>query len=618
MSAVAGSSIQSLGNNSLHINREPVVYEPLGMYFEPNTITFLGEGSFGEVFKARSFKSKEFKALKLMRSEPDEYNDNFIREIAFPRMLNHPNIIKIEEVLYVTFEEDMYICLVMPLYDMDLYKYIRDIKGIGPTSNNIRVMYNLASAIAHLSSKGLIHGDIKPQNILIRLTEDKQIDPNHVVLTDFGISDFAVCTAEKTPGIIYTLYQRPPEVLLLCDNYSTKLDVWALGCVFYDILVGKEPFSDDGDPNGNPDGEDEIDILNNIFSRRGNPYEIAPSLTQTKTFAQMIRNDPHFFNFKGYKPTDMYPENKLVNNLLNSMLALNIRSRSNINQVLNHQIFEDINQGAEGTEGISCEDTTVREFKPLNYNNNINNTRFVGEKLRFRNEVLNIILTYSIGNLSTVHYSLELGDKILANIDLSIPEEYRKMSSLIIGGSLLTSASLTNNWIDPYIISEETEGAEGVEEMIDGYVSLIKDNPTGLIFTTKYDYIKPMLRKSASRDKYKECVKHTGLLLALNQVFTAGTGGSEGVNPEGLRDIAILGSLAADDTKTYRLINGINKRGYMSILNKIEAMFIRLPDEYIPIMGSLIELFRSVTTMKPSEYFASIRSNAEKYLSRRR
>ena len=90
-------------------------------------------------------------------------------------------------------------------------------------TNKRRIMMQMVDAVSYLSSKGIIHGDIKPSNVLV-------MSKDVIKLNDFSLSRF---TASKSPRAMYTLRYRPPEVII--GKASLKSDVYALGCTMYEF-----------------------------------------------------------------------------------------------------------------------------------------------------------------------------------------------------------------------------------------------------------------------------------------------------------------------------------------------------------------------------------------------
>lgn len=111
----------------------------------------------------------------------------------------------------------------------------------------------MISAIAAVHAKRLIHRDIKPQNILV--------EGEILKLADFGLARSLTEPSRPYTEDVCTVWYKPPEVMLRSGNYSTEVDIWSIGCVFFEMVASKVLFAGDSD----------IDMLYRIFSHLGTP-----------------------------------------------------------------------------------------------------------------------------------------------------------------------------------------------------------------------------------------------------------------------------------------------------------------------------------------------------------
>lgn len=104
------------------------------------------------------------------------------------------------------------------------------------------IIRQLVEAIAYLHSKGYVHRDLKPQNILIGRRGE-------VKIADFGLSRaFTFPVRQYTPSVI-TWWYRPPELLLGTSYYDSKVDVWSLGCILAELANGRPLMPGDSEPD---------------------------------------------------------------------------------------------------------------------------------------------------------------------------------------------------------------------------------------------------------------------------------------------------------------------------------------------------------------------------------
>ncbi|KAF7684421.1 putative serine/threonine-protein kinase MRK1 like protein [Astathelohania contejeani] len=193
-----------------------------------NYHSIIGKGSFGVVSKIRTEDGIDY-ALKEVYQDARYYN----RELEMLLHLEHPNLIKMA-YYYITEEtsEGRYQNLILEYFPQSMEDIIYD-TAILP-EKEILIYYNQALlALEYLHTRGICHRDIKPANILIKGSTLK--------ICDFGSAKKLV---EGTTNITYicSRYYRAPENLLGLSNYTTKIDIWALGCVFYELSHKKVLF----------------------------------------------------------------------------------------------------------------------------------------------------------------------------------------------------------------------------------------------------------------------------------------------------------------------------------------------------------------------------------------
>lgn len=191
----------------------------------------LGSGKFGHVYLARDKKQKFIVALKILYKAQILKNgvENQVRrEIEIQTHLRHPNVLR----MYTYFHDAKRIFLVLEYAARgEVYKTLQKCHRFDePTSANY--MEQLARAFKYCHSKKVIHRDIKPENLLLSLSGE-------IKIADFGWSVHAPSLRRTT--MCGTLDYLPPEML---DHqvYDSTVDLWCLGILCYEFLVGSPPF----------------------------------------------------------------------------------------------------------------------------------------------------------------------------------------------------------------------------------------------------------------------------------------------------------------------------------------------------------------------------------------
>lgn len=201
----------------------------------------IGDGVYGKVYMSRCPISAKPIALKVipldkvsqMAIDDKDYHLNDLvpsdtLEVKLLSTFNHPNIIKyINSYLDIPNLQLNILTEYMP-YDMQYMMYVEDVKFSKDVRKNI--FKQLLSAVEYIHSLNVIHCDLKFSNVLIN-------DEFNIKLIDFGISRYEKPIHEEL--VIQTLWYRAPEILFRFNNYTTKIDMWSLGCLFYELLDNK-------------------------------------------------------------------------------------------------------------------------------------------------------------------------------------------------------------------------------------------------------------------------------------------------------------------------------------------------------------------------------------------
>lgn len=200
------------------------VYQPIGV---------LGRGENGLVYECRTIENKRV-AIKRVLNDPTIKS----RELRILKNIESRYIIKYLASFYTPSPKPHinYLHIVMEKYPMTLQQFIKENQGSPPRIYIKLFVFQIMAGLSYLHSKGIIHRDISPQNLLV--------DPQtgQLKICDFGCSKFY---NSKEPSTSY-MFERPyraPELIFDCTGYSMASDVWAAGCIYAELLKGSHIFT---------------------------------------------------------------------------------------------------------------------------------------------------------------------------------------------------------------------------------------------------------------------------------------------------------------------------------------------------------------------------------------
>jgi serine/threonine-protein kinase len=198
----------------------------------------LGGGGMSQVFLAEEVALGRQVVLKVLPPELAQVlsPDRFTREVRVAARLQHPHIVP----LLAAGEADGLVFYTMPLVDGESLRAKLEREGALPMGEAVRLLRDVADALAGAHSQGVVHRDIKPDNILIT--------QGHAVVTDFGIAK-AFTEAGASDGltgtgiVLGTPSYMAPEQASADPHVDHRADLYSLGVVAYEMLAGQPPFA---------------------------------------------------------------------------------------------------------------------------------------------------------------------------------------------------------------------------------------------------------------------------------------------------------------------------------------------------------------------------------------
>uniref|UniRef100_A0A8B9KBQ8 Homeodomain interacting protein kinase 1a n=1 Tax=Astyanax mexicanus TaxID=7994 RepID=A0A8B9KBQ8_ASTMX len=196
-------------------------------------LEFLGRGTFGQVAKCWKRGTNEIVAIKILKNHPSYARQGQI-EVSILSRLSTENADEFNFVRsYECFQHKNHTCLVFEMLEQNLYDFLKHSKFSPLMLKCIRpVLQQVATALLKLKSLGLIHADLKPENIML---VDPIRQPYRVKVIDFGSASHvskAVCST-----YLQSRYYRAPEIILGLP-FCEAIDMWSLGCVIAELFLG--------------------------------------------------------------------------------------------------------------------------------------------------------------------------------------------------------------------------------------------------------------------------------------------------------------------------------------------------------------------------------------------
>lgn len=270
----------------------------------------IGKGGYGIVYKGVNEIGKEI-AVKCVNI--DKKGIECLNEPIIMSIIEHPNINKIDKIKISS--NKLYMIQELAISDLYIWR-----KYNQPTINQIQEwFYGLIHAINFLHKNNIIHGDIKSTNILL-------YNDNKIKLTDFTFS-----TSEKwsnNHNNICTITHRPIEVWL-DRKWDKKIDIWSLGCTFFEILYGYSLF-----PIQTNDNNDYSDKYINVLL----DWNITISISDNYNYINRKN-----INYEKFKLPNNFDINDPLNKIIISMLKIDPIERINTEELLSNPIFNNSN-----------------------------------------------------------------------------------------------------------------------------------------------------------------------------------------------------------------------------------------------------------------------------------
>ena len=321
----------------------------------------LGKGTFGEVYLTTKKDSNLLYATKKMPKslvDNPEYNKYFINEICILKQLCHKNIIKLEELKRTT---NNYYVIMEYCNGGNLTECLEKYKNIHhkPFNEEIvqHIMRQLVSAINYIHGLGIIHRDLKLDNVLVKFENEEDKNQLNLLKSEIKIIDFGFAAYKNQTGLFTTAVGSPmnmdPLILKKFNatgsvnkelGYDEKADIWSLGTLCYQMLIGSCTF-------------DAYNMKELVFKIEEGNYRVPIDLSKevVSFLNAMIQYEPqkrlsaselikHAFLIRDIKDFTRIDVKKVPNKVYGGKLIINIKDNKTIWSIFNEEDEKNLNQ----------------------------------------------------------------------------------------------------------------------------------------------------------------------------------------------------------------------------------------------------------------------------------
>uniref|UniRef100_A0A915PI84 non-specific serine/threonine protein kinase n=1 Tax=Setaria digitata TaxID=48799 RepID=A0A915PI84_9BILA len=255
--------------------KNEVLVSPYRNQYE--VLEFLGKGTFGQVVKAWKKGTNEIVAIKILKKHPSYARQGQI-EVSILSRLSNENAEEFNFVrAYECFQHKHHTCLVFEMLEQNLYDFLKQNKFNPLPLSSIRpIVQQVLTALLKLKHLGLIHADLKPENIML---VDPSNQPFRVKVIDFGSASHRSKAVTNT--YLQSRYYRAPEIILGLP-FREAIDMWSLGCVIAELYLGWPLYP----------GSSEFDQIRYIVQTQGPPpLQMLSTAAKTHRFFKQIHDN---------------------------------------------------------------------------------------------------------------------------------------------------------------------------------------------------------------------------------------------------------------------------------------------------------------------------------------
>ncbi|KAG8444665.1 hypothetical protein GDO86_009724 [Hymenochirus boettgeri] len=311
----------------------------------------VGRGTYGHVYKAKRKDGKDEKEYALKQIEGTGISMSACREIALLRELKHPNVIALQKVFLS--HSDRKVWLLFDYAEHDLWHIIKFHRASKANKKPMQLprlmvkslLYQILDGIHYLHANWVLHRDLKPANILVM---GEGPERGRVKIADMGFArlfNSPLKPLADLDPVVVTFWYRAPELLLGARHYTKAIDIWAIGCIFAELLTSEPIFHcrQEDIKTSNPFHHDQLD---RIFSVMGFPadkdWEDIRKMPEYPTLQKDFRRTTYAnSNLIKYMEKHKVKPDSMVFLLLQRLLTMDPTKRITSDQALQDLYFQE-------------------------------------------------------------------------------------------------------------------------------------------------------------------------------------------------------------------------------------------------------------------------------------
>lgn len=270
----------------------------------------VGRGTYGHVYKARARDENDKREYALKLIEGTGISMSACREISLLRELEHPNVISLQRVFLNHADRKVWLLFDYAEHDLwHIIKYHRANKPAGniPPRMVKSLLFQILDGIHYLHENWVLHRDLKPANILVMGEGEER---GRVKIADMGFArlfNSPLKPLADLDPVVVTFWYRAPELLLGARHYTKAIDIWAIGCIFAELLTSEPIFHcrQEDIKTSNPYHHDQLDRIFQVMGFPAGDWEDIRKMPEHMTFQKDFRRQD-YSNFSLGKHMEKY------------------------------------------------------------------------------------------------------------------------------------------------------------------------------------------------------------------------------------------------------------------------------------------------------------------------